>query len=56
MSNFWISLGLSLIVWEIELDLRWFMYCIISKISRTAAVTANLSAQAGPETAQMDFK
>ena len=34
LSNFWRSLDLSLITCEIELDLTWSKYCVISEISR----------------------
>ena len=35
LSNFWRSLNLPLINYEIELDLTWSKYCLISEISRT---------------------
>ena len=35
LSNFWRSLDLPLVKWEIELDLSWLRNCIISEISRT---------------------
>ena len=38
MSNFWGSLDLSLINCEIELDLTWSKYFVISEISRTPEV------------------
>ena len=41
LSNFWKSLGSTLINCKTELDLSWSKSCIISEISRTAAVTAN---------------
>ena len=34
LSNFWRSLDWSLIACEIELDLTWSKYCVISEISR----------------------
>ena len=37
LSNFWISLDLTLTDCEIELDLSWARNCIVSEISRTAA-------------------
>ena len=42
--GFWRSLDLYLMNNEIELDLPWTRYCIITKISRTPAVAANLNA------------
>ena len=42
LSNFWRSLGLLIIICEIELDLSWSRHCIISKISITAAVAVDL--------------
>ena len=44
MSNFWRSLDLPLDNCEIELDLSWWKYCIISEISWTAAVAQNPNA------------
>ena len=44
MSIFWRSLELPLINCEIELDLSWSRNCIISEISRTAAVGGNADA------------
>ena len=44
LSNFWRYLDLSLINCEIELDLLWLRNYIISEISRTAAVAAELNA------------
>ena len=44
LSNFWRSLNLSLINCEIEINLTWSIYCVISEISRTAAVAVNLGA------------
>ena len=41
LNNFWKSLDLSLISCEIELDLRWAKNCLISEVSRTAAVDAD---------------
>ena len=41
LSNFWRSLDLLLINCEIELDLSWSRKCVISEISRTAAIAAN---------------
>ena len=41
MSNFWRSFDLPLINWEIELDLLWLRYCVVSEISRTAAMAQN---------------
>ena len=42
-NNFWRSLDLPLINCEIELDLPWSRNCVISEISRTAAVAVNPS-------------
>ena len=42
LNSFWRSLDLPLNNCEIELDLSWSRYCIISEISRTSAVSANL--------------
>ena len=44
LSNFWGSLHLLLINWEIELDFSWSRNCIISEISRTPEIAANLAA------------
>ena len=44
MSNFWRSLDFLLINCEIELDLSWSRYCVISEISRTNIVPANRNA------------
>ena len=41
MSNFWRSLDLPLINHEIELDLSWSKYCVISEVSRTCRVVSN---------------
>ena len=41
LSNFWRSLHLHLINCEIELDLSWSRYCVISKISRTSRAVPN---------------
>ena len=41
LSNFWKSLDLPLINCEIELDLSWSRYCIITEISRTYGAVAN---------------
>ena len=35
LSNFWRSLDLPLINCEIELDLTWSKYCVISQVSKT---------------------
>ena len=43
LNNFWRSLDLPLNNCEIELDLSWSRYCIISEISITSAVPANLA-------------
>ena len=42
-SNFWRSLHLSLINCKTELDLSWSKNCVISEMSRTPEVAANLS-------------
>ena len=42
LSNFWKSFNLPLINCEIELDLSWSRYCVVSEISRTAVVAGNL--------------
>ena len=42
LGNFWRSLSLPLINCEIELDLSWSRCCVISEISRTPAVPANV--------------
>ena len=39
--NFWRSLDIPLINCEIEFGLSWWGNCVISEISRTAAVAAN---------------
>ena len=44
LSSFWRSLDLPLINCEIELDLSWSRYCIISEISRAPVVPANPNA------------
>ena len=41
LSNFWRSLDLLLINCEIELDLSWSRYCVISEISRTSRAVPN---------------
>ena len=41
MSNFWRSLDLPLINCEIELDLSWSRYCVITEISRTFGAVPN---------------
>ena len=41
MSNFWKSLNLTSINWEIELDLSWSRYCVITEISRTDGAVPN---------------
>ena len=41
LSNFWRSLDFHLIKRKIELDLSLLRKCIISEISRTAAIAAN---------------
>ena len=41
MSNFWRSLDLPLINGEMLLDLIWTKNCVISEISRTAAMAEN---------------
>ena len=41
LSNFWRSLDSPLINCEIELDLSWSKYCVVSEISRIAAVAGN---------------
>ena len=38
LSNFWRSLDLILINWEIELDLGWSKFCVISQVLRTFKV------------------
>ena len=35
LSNFWRYLDLSLINWEINIDLRWTKNCVLSEVSRT---------------------
>ena len=35
LTNFWRSLDLPLINWEIEFDLSWSKECIITEVSRT---------------------
>ena len=47
LSNFWRSLDLALIKCEIEPDLLWSRYCVISEISRTSRPVGN------PPTQQM---
>ena len=44
LSNFWRSLDLPLINCEIELDLSWSRYCVITEKSRTPAVLTNPNA------------
>ena len=46
LGNFWRSLNFSLINCEMELDLSWSRYSIISEISRTPAAPANPPASA----------
>ena len=41
LSNFWRSLDLPLINCEIELDLSWSRYCVITEISRTFGAVPN---------------
>ena len=41
LNNFWRSLDLPLIICEIELELTWSKYCVISEISRTPEVEGN---------------
>ena len=41
LSNFWRSLDLPLLNCETELDLSCSRYCVVSEISRTAAVAGN---------------
>ena len=41
LSNFWRSLDLPLINCEIELDLPWSRYCVISEVSRTSRGVSN---------------
>ena len=41
LSNFWRSLDLPLTDCEIELDLSWPRYCLISEISRTFGAVPN---------------
>ena len=41
MSNFWKSLNLTSVNWEIELDLSWSRYCVITEISRTDGAVPN---------------
>ena len=41
LSNFWRSLDLPLINCEIELDLSWSRYCVISEMSRTSRAVPN---------------
>ena len=41
LSNFWRSLYLLLINCEIELDLSWSRYCVISEVSRTSRAVPN---------------
>ena len=41
LSNFWRSLDLPLNNCEIELDLSWSRYCVISEISRTSRAVPN---------------
>ena len=41
LSNFWTSLDLPLISWEIEIDMRWGKNCVISEVSRTFRVIPN---------------
>ena len=38
LNNFWKSLDMLLINCEIELDLTWSKYCVVSKISGTPGV------------------
>ena len=42
LSNFWKSLNLTVINFEIELDLSWSKDCVISEISRTYEVAAKI--------------
>ena len=44
LSNFWRSLDLPLNNCEIELDLSWSRYCVISEISRTSRAVPNTNA------------
>ena len=55
-SNFWRLLDLLLINCEIELDLKWPKKWSISIISRAAAVAANPSKVARPETTGVTFR
>ena len=41
LSNFWRFLDLSLINCEIEFDLSWLKYCVISEVSRTFRAVGN---------------
>ena len=41
LSNFWKSLDSPLLNCEIELDLSWSRYCVISEISRTSKAVPN---------------
>ena len=43
MSNFWRSLNLPLMDYEMELEFSWSRKCVISEISRTAIVAPNPS-------------
>ena len=45
LSNFWISVDLSLINCEIELDLSCSKYCVISEVSRTFRAVGNPAVQ-----------
>ena len=56
MSSFWRSLDLPLINYEIELDLSWSGYCVISKIWRTPAVAAKWNATVETQTTSTIFQ
>ena len=43
LSNFWRSLDLPLIKYEIELDLSWSRYYVITEISRTFGAVQNIN-------------
>ena len=43
LSNFWRSLDLPLIKYEIELDLSWSRYYVITEISRTFGAVPNIN-------------
>ena len=59
LSNFWRSLDLPLINCEIELDLSWSRYCVISEISRTFEAVPNTNPvryQVTPQTTSATFQ